>query len=390
MHRLLAGAHCQAVASFYDMFFLEPVGAHVIEVCTNVSCCAASAPATSSAAFEQELGCRLGETTRRRARSRCARSSAWAAAAGARSSRSTSATSSTSRPATPRTVVADLAVPRRRTLMQGPDLRRTARRLDPARLRRRACATSAPTRPHGGYEQLRARRPARPFDEIVARAEGLGPARPRRRRLPDRPQGELPRQGATRYLVVNADESEPGTFKDRELMLRNPHALIEGILHHVLQRASTRGARLHLHPRRVPDRVRGARARRSRRPARAGYRRRRRCRARTARPTSTCTAAPAPTSAARRRRCSRRSTASAASRPRSRRSRPSPAPSRARRCSTTSRPSRRCRTSSRMGAEQYAALGTEQTTGTRVMSLSGHVQRPGQLRAARDRHVSAT
>ena len=30
--------------------------------------------------------------------------------------------------------------------------------------------------------------------------------------------------------MVNADESEPGTFKDRELMLRNPHALIEGIL----------------------------------------------------------------------------------------------------------------------------------------------------------------
>ncbi|MEP7028313.1 MAG: NADH-quinone oxidoreductase subunit NuoF, partial [Candidatus Eisenbacteria bacterium] len=31
-----------------------------------------------------------------------------------------------------------------------------------------------------------------------------------------------------RYLVVNADESEPGTFKDRELMAKNPHSLIEG------------------------------------------------------------------------------------------------------------------------------------------------------------------
>ena len=29
---------------------------------------------------------------------------------------------------------------------------------------------------------------------------------------------------------MNADESEPGTFKDREIMLRNPHALIEGVL----------------------------------------------------------------------------------------------------------------------------------------------------------------
>ena len=33
-----------------------------------------------------------------------------------------------------------------------------------------------------------------------------------------------------RYLVVNADESEPGTFKDRLLMERDPHMCIEGIL----------------------------------------------------------------------------------------------------------------------------------------------------------------
>ena len=32
------------------------------------------------------------------------------------------------------------------------------------------------------------------------------------------------------YLVINADESEPGTFKDREIMLKNPHRLIEGCL----------------------------------------------------------------------------------------------------------------------------------------------------------------
>ena len=33
-----------------------------------------------------------------------------------------------------------------------------------------------------------------------------------------------------RYLVVNADESEPGTFKDRELMTKNPHSMIEGVV----------------------------------------------------------------------------------------------------------------------------------------------------------------
>jgi NADH-quinone oxidoreductase subunit F len=40
------------------------------------------------------------------------------------------------------------------------------------------------------------------------------------------PKGsELPK-----YLVCNADESEPGTFKDRELIMRDPHQLLEGIL----------------------------------------------------------------------------------------------------------------------------------------------------------------
>jgi NADH-quinone oxidoreductase subunit F len=33
-----------------------------------------------------------------------------------------------------------------------------------------------------------------------------------------------------KYVVVNADESEPGTFKDRELMEKNPHQMLEGIL----------------------------------------------------------------------------------------------------------------------------------------------------------------
>src|SRR6478609_4557309 len=32
------------------------------------------------------------------------------------------------------------------------------------------------------------------------------------------------------YITVNADESEPGTFKDREIMLKVPHRLIEGCL----------------------------------------------------------------------------------------------------------------------------------------------------------------
>ncbi|MGZ4201801.1 MAG: NADH-quinone oxidoreductase subunit NuoF [Thermoleophilaceae bacterium] len=40
----------------------------------------------------------------------------------------------------------------------------------------------------------------------------------------------LPHGHIDKYLVCNADESEPGTFKDRELMQKNPHMLIEGMI----------------------------------------------------------------------------------------------------------------------------------------------------------------
>src|SRR5262249_49485269 len=43
------------------------------------------------------------------------------------------------------------------------------------------------------------------------------------------------------YLVVNADEGEPGTFKDRYLLERDPHALIEGMLIAARAIRSTKG-----------------------------------------------------------------------------------------------------------------------------------------------------
>ena len=42
--------------------------------------------------------------------------------------------------------------------------------------------------------------------------------------------GFLPHGNIEKYLCCNADESEPGTFKDRELMHRNPHQLVEGVM----------------------------------------------------------------------------------------------------------------------------------------------------------------
>src|SRR5689334_17185948 len=40
----------------------------------------------------------------------------------------------------------------------------------------------------------------------------------------------VPKVEGPKYVAVNADESEPGTFKDRQIMENNPHQLIEGAL----------------------------------------------------------------------------------------------------------------------------------------------------------------
>ena len=39
-----------------------------------------------------------------------------------------------------------------------------------------------------------------------------------------------PSSSSPKYLVVNADEGEPGTCKDREIMRHDPHKLVEGCL----------------------------------------------------------------------------------------------------------------------------------------------------------------
>jgi NADH-quinone oxidoreductase subunit E len=58
----LTPAYCLSIASFYDMFRLEPIGRCCVEVCTNVSCAVSGAQAVVDA-FENELGIHAGETS---------------------------------------------------------------------------------------------------------------------------------------------------------------------------------------------------------------------------------------------------------------------------------------------------------------------------------------
>src|SRR5262249_9688370 len=48
-------------------------------------------------------------------------------------------------------------------------------------------------------------------------------------------------QDAQKYVICNADESEPGTFKDREVMRRTPHLLVEGMILAGLVTGATQG-----------------------------------------------------------------------------------------------------------------------------------------------------
>src|SRR6266581_1607254 len=85
----------------------------------------------------------------------------------------------------------------------------------------------------GGYEALqkaRAMSPQAVIDELVAselrgRGGAFFPTGRKWAFIPKPDQNPNPH-----YLVVNADESEPGSFKDNEIMARVPHRFIEGCL----------------------------------------------------------------------------------------------------------------------------------------------------------------
>ena len=86
-------------------------------------------------------------------------------------------------------------------------------------------------RRRGGYEMLQraltTMTPQQVLDELLASGlRGRGGA--------GFPTGKkvsfIPAAHVDKYLVCNADESEPGTFKDRELMQKSPHMLIEGMV----------------------------------------------------------------------------------------------------------------------------------------------------------------
>src|ERR1051325_2120410 len=82
----------------------------------------------------------------------------------------------------------------------------------------------------GGYEMLRKALSMDPADVLQEMLDSRVPGRGGAGFAMGKKMSFIPKGSMDKYLVCNADESEPGTFKDRELMQKSPHMLVEGII----------------------------------------------------------------------------------------------------------------------------------------------------------------
>ncbi len=333
-------AYLQSVASFYDLFATEPVGTHRVLVCTNISCwmrggdelleafCEAAGAdhheashhGASSAdgeffvkGFECLGACDLapmasmderyyGPLDRRR-RARRDRGDARRARAAARQGAAAGGRPPAAPSPTPTRAWKGPTLPERRPRRPASSF---ATSTSPGSRRSRAIAISAATR-RSSVRRASSTRPtcsARSRTPACAGRGGAGFSMGKKGSF-------LPRGDMGKYVCCNADESEPGAFKDRELMMKNPHQLIEGV---AIAALAVGAGHAFIFIRGEYWEIADVLDRGGRRGVRGQLPGRRTCSTPARRSSWSSIAAPAPTSAARRRRCSTRSRASAATR----------------------------------------------------------------------------
>ncbi len=222
-------AEAYGVATFYAMFSVRPRPATVLHVCTDLACAAAGAPELC-AGIEARLGPGSGVSVERSpCLGLCERApAALAIKAGdpVRTAVSAPATvegavlAASAPDSAPEEPPAALAVPQ--AGQDGLMLLHRVGVVDPSSL--------DDYRAHGGYTALRRAfelGPAGVIREVTD--SGLvgrgGAAFPTGRKW----QATASQPDHPHYLVCNADESEPGTFKDRVLMEGDPYALVEAM-----------------------------------------------------------------------------------------------------------------------------------------------------------------
>ncbi|MFC8146896.1 NAD(P)H-dependent oxidoreductase subunit E [Streptomyces paradoxus] len=222
-------AEAYGVATFYAMFSVKPRPATVLHVCTDLACAAAGAPELC-AGIEERLGLGSGVSVERSpCLGLCERAPAALAIKAGDPVRT-----AVSAPATVQDAVLAASSPGSAPEEPPPALAVPQAGQDGLMLLHRVGVVDPSSlddyRAHGGYTALRRAfelGPAGVIREVTD--SGLvgrgGAAFPTGRKWqatasqPDRPH----------YLVCNADESEPGTFKDRVLMEGDPYALVEAM-----------------------------------------------------------------------------------------------------------------------------------------------------------------
>jgi NADH-quinone oxidoreductase subunit F len=246
-------AYLDALATFYDMLYDEPVGTHSVYVCTNISCSLCGAdelfaaisdaagenPQFNVRAFECLGGCDIapmasvdgvyvGPLTLEDVPVLLDDISAGRAVLPdkqlAKRPVADPYANSSAREAEGDVDTAALAgAPRRRPAGSSKEL--LFKDIDEPGLN-----TLAVYERRGGYDSLRkalAMTPGEVLKELEAsEIRGRGGAGFQM----GKKVSFLPKGSMDKYLVCNADESEPGTFKDRELMQKTPHMVIEGIV----------------------------------------------------------------------------------------------------------------------------------------------------------------
>ncbi len=231
--------HIRELVSFYTLFHTQPIGKHHIQVCTTLPCLLKGAKRVV-AQLEEKLGIGVGQTTPdgkvtlSTVECLCACESAPVAQVNDRYVG----------PLTPE-IVDNLLdhvlgdVPKGDTPLDRVSLSRTSpfayvSTEGPVLSKRFKNAEGTwfdAYAADGGYQAAKKAlsMPPREVIDMVTKSNlrGLGGAG-----FPTgRKWGFIPKESARPiFLVVNADEGEPGTFKDRYILERDPHALIEGMI----------------------------------------------------------------------------------------------------------------------------------------------------------------
>jgi len=218
----------QEVVSFYPMFHARPKGKCHIQVCTNIACALAGARALVRQ-VEQSLGIQVGERTPdgrfSLAEVECLGSCGTAPVVQVNNE-----------PYIERATEADIAA-----LLRGERVSRPSPMVSliPDGVEGYLLPPNGVSRVRiedylaaGGYEQARRAWCELEPDAIVEEVKNSGlRGRGGAGFVTGVKWGFMPKDSSKPcYLAVNGDESEPGTFKDRQILERNPHQFIEGAL----------------------------------------------------------------------------------------------------------------------------------------------------------------